>query len=861
MPNEKNIAMTFKDTSTWQNSFRENESECDEFRRAKRRLIDAYDGARERVRVLLNEIRKDVPYLTVHDITHIDALWAYVDIIAGNDYPLTPLECFILGATILLHDAGMSYAAAGGTENIRVQYRETWYATVADVLASRLPHEPTPDEIANPPRDIENEAAGIFLREQHTVIAEHLVTREWRWDDRDFRIFEDIDLAKALGSDIGRLAASHGNDLALVLRDYGTQTKEPPNQLRLPAEWAYCPLKIACLLRCADAAHFTRERAPSFAAALWEPKGNSYLHFVAQNQITERPHCDTATGALIYESASWPENKMEAWWLAFDTLSMINRELQEVNRMISVRRPSFPQLKARYVADVASPLEFAQSFRPQGWEPVDARVRISNPHQIVRDLGGAQLYGNDLTVPIRELLQNAIDAVIARRALDDSFIDGCVVISLHTTSDGHWELTIADNGIGMTPDIMINYLLDFGTSFWRSSEARRRYPNIAGKGTYLTGRFGIGFYSVFMLGQRVRITSRAYTESASQARQLSFGGGIATRPIMRRVTASEDKNTTVEVEISPEVIAKLCERDPTNSVEVESAAERLFRSLLLASPVTVQFERSSGKQDLCAGEDWQKIGGIELMKRVGDERLSEIKDLSWSSELPQLVTCRNSGRVVGRLGLYPFHGMYASSVFIVQSPGAIVVGPFPAQRLTEFCGVVEGRTNVASRNSASVDVSQLSWDTWLETQSDILTKYMPTRFKLAHIRMAAGLILNLGGRPRRLQIFETRGKPYSLVELSRWLTKHSRFRVELHGWSSSDEKARTKKGTGPLLYACVDRRLDEVTEKCFCNLKPVHPVTDLLGEECERLWGKGCCLIEDAGTGAWLVQKRSASWL
>ena len=54
-----------------------------------------------------------------------------------------------------------------------------------------------------------------------------------------------------------------------------------------------------------------------------------------------------------------------------------------------------------------------------GWEPVDAQVHVLDVARLVRQLGGEELYGKDITVPLRELIQNGADAVRARRICED----------------------------------------------------------------------------------------------------------------------------------------------------------------------------------------------------------------------------------------------------------------------------------------------------------------------------------------------------------------------------------------------------------------------------------------------------------
>src|SRR4051794_5254629 len=63
---------------------------------------------REKAALLASEIGRDLPDRTVHDITHLDALWGIADLIIGDGYPMTPPEAFVLGGAFLVHDLAMS---------------------------------------------------------------------------------------------------------------------------------------------------------------------------------------------------------------------------------------------------------------------------------------------------------------------------------------------------------------------------------------------------------------------------------------------------------------------------------------------------------------------------------------------------------------------------------------------------------------------------------------------------------------------------------------------------------------------------------------------------------------------------------
>ena len=91
---------------------------------------DRYLFMREKVAMLASRIVVDLPGLTVHDVTHLDALWDTGSIVAEGAITLNPAEAFVFGAAVLLHDAAMSIAAfPNGLTDIKKTV--VWKDTVA----------------------------------------------------------------------------------------------------------------------------------------------------------------------------------------------------------------------------------------------------------------------------------------------------------------------------------------------------------------------------------------------------------------------------------------------------------------------------------------------------------------------------------------------------------------------------------------------------------------------------------------------------------------------------------------------------------------------------------------------------------
>lgn len=117
---------------------------------------------------------------------------------------------------------------------------------------------------------------------------------------------------------------------------------------------------------------------------------------------------------------------------------------------------------------------------------------------------GTSLYSRSDT-PIRELLQNAHDAIQRRRLVDLSYKGQ---IHIRTNSEEH-TLEVSDDGIGLTADEAEKYLGTLGIGI--TGLLKGRHPSAAGAaagGEMLIGQFGIGLFSAFLLADRIIVESR-----------------------------------------------------------------------------------------------------------------------------------------------------------------------------------------------------------------------------------------------------------------------------------------------------------------------------------------------------------------
>ncbi|VEB95938.1 High temperature protein G [Cedecea lapagei] len=127
------------------------------------------------------------------------------------------------------------------------------------------------------------------------------------------------------------------------------------------------------------------------------------------------------------------------------------------------------------------------------------------------------LYSNK-EIFLRELISNASDAAdkLRFRALSNASLyegDGELRVRVSFDKDNR-TLTIADNGIGMTRDEVIDHL---GTIAKSGTKAfLESMGSDQAKDSQLIGQFGVGFYSAFIVADKVTVRTRAAGASADQ---------------------------------------------------------------------------------------------------------------------------------------------------------------------------------------------------------------------------------------------------------------------------------------------------------------------------------------------------------
>ncbi|WP_165063055.1 molecular chaperone HtpG [Adlercreutzia sp. ZJ154] len=147
---------------------------------------------------------------------------------------------------------------------------------------------------------------------------------------------------------------------------------------------------------------------------------------------------------------------------------------------------------------------------------------------------------------LRELISNASDAVdklYFRSLIDDSCkINRADLAILVGYNKDERTVTVSDNGIGMDKDDLDKNLgtIAHSDSFeFKTEQAAGEGEADGGKGLAdmtdvdIIGQFGVGFYSAFMVGKRVRVVSRAFGSDEAWAWESDGIDGYTIEPAER----------------------------------------------------------------------------------------------------------------------------------------------------------------------------------------------------------------------------------------------------------------------------------------------------------------------------------------
>lgn len=180
---------------------------------------------------------------------------------------------------------------------------------------------------------------------------------------------------------------------------------------------------------------------------------------------------------------------------------------------------------------------------------------------------------SDHEIFLRELISNAVDATTKLKALASmgEFKGelGELTVRVEVDETGK-KLTISDRGIGMTEEEVEKYINQI--AFSGAEEFMKKYENQTG----IIGHFGLGFYSAFMVAEKVEVITKSYQEGASAVKWSCDG----TPEFLLEPTEKSDRGTDIVLYLA----------EDSTEFASKSRIEQLLRKYCRFLPVPISMD-------------------------------------------------------------------------------------------------------------------------------------------------------------------------------------------------------------------------------------------------------------------------------
>ncbi|CAG5115901.1 unnamed protein product, partial [Candidula unifasciata] len=243
---------------------------------------------------------------------------------------------------------------------------------------------------------------------------------------------------------------------------------------------------------------------------------------------------------------------------------------------------------------------------------------------------------------LRELISNASDALDKIRFIsltDENALAATEELTIKIKADkDNRVLHITDTGIGMTKDDLIKHLGTIAKSGTSDFLSRIGEANTLTETSDLIGQFGVGFYSAFLVADRVIVTSKHNDDDQYVWESDAESFSVVKDP--RGNTLG--RGTTVSLHLKEEAQDYLEEHTLRNLVKKYSQfinfSIYLWNSqqLEVEEPIDEEEQKAETKTDESAAED-NEDGTVEEEEESNKPKTKKVRKTVWDWELMNSV--------------------------------------------------------------------------------------------------------------------------------------------------------------------------------------------------------------------------------
>lgn len=221
---------------------------------------------------------------------------------------------------------------------------------------------------------------------------------------------------------------------------------------------------------------------------------------------------------------------------------------------------------------------------------------------------------------LRELISNASDAIDKVRfasLTDQAMLEGDADFQIFLVPDAaSHTLTVSDNGIGMNYGEVIENIGTIAKSGTKAFLEKLKEEKEGGSDKELIGQFGVGFYSAFMVADKVTVLTRKAGEEKAVKWESNGDGSYTIEEAEKK-----ERGTTIILSLKPEYYGEKAEEDFTSTYKIESLVKKY--SDYVRFPVKMNFEIEETPKD----EEGKPIENAEKIKRIELRTLNSMQPL------------------------------------------------------------------------------------------------------------------------------------------------------------------------------------------------------------------------------------------
>jgi molecular chaperone HtpG len=221
---------------------------------------------------------------------------------------------------------------------------------------------------------------------------------------------------------------------------------------------------------------------------------------------------------------------------------------------------------------------------------------------------------SDKDIFLRELVSNGNDAVAKLKrlsSLGEAKVDAEEHYAIHVILDKKKKtIQVIDNGIGMTDEEVKKYINQ--VAFSGAQEFLEKYKD-QDEANQIIGHFGLGFYSVFMVSDKVEIDTLSYREGTEAVKWVCDGGTdfeMSPSEYNKRGTVvtlhiAEDSKEFLDKYELRKILEKYCAFLPVEVylVDVEEEAEKAKEAAKKAKEAKEKAEKAEKAEEVEKGKE------------------------------------------------------------------------------------------------------------------------------------------------------------------------------------------------------------------------------------------------------------------